>query len=102
MIDIDEAYNIIVGLNEEAHNRAWDTWTEADDLDDSDDEADWETAEELREQASEEQAGYFREEFEQLEDDIKDAILHYVDTDQNFRDEFVVWYGEEDFEADFG
>lgn len=101
MITIDEAYNIVVNINEEAHSRSWDTWEEADNLMESDDDADWETAEELKEQASLEQASYFREGFEELDDDTRDAILHYVNTDEAFKEEFVMWYGEDEFEADF-
>lgn len=102
MITRDEAYEIIQNLNEEAHNRAWDTWTEADELADSDNEEDWETAEELRETASAEQCSYFREAYDELDEDSQSAVQHYVDSDQDFREEFVTWYGEEDYEADFG
>ena len=35
MKTLDEAFAIIEGLNEEAHGMAWDTWIEADDLEDS-------------------------------------------------------------------
>ena len=102
MISIDEAYNIIQEINDNAHQRSWDTWEEADNLMESDDDADWETAEELREQASLEQASYFREEFDELDEETRDAILHYVDNDAAFKEEFSMWYGEDEFEADFG
>lgn len=101
MISIDEAYNIIVGLNETAHELSWDTWESADDLEDSDDEDDWDKAESMREEASNEQAGYFREEFDSLDEETKDAILHYVFTDESFKEEFSMWYGADEFEADF-
>ena len=101
MISIDEAYNIIQSINENAHHRSWDSWAEADRLSESDEEEDWETAEELREDASLEQAAYFREEFNELDDETKEAILHYVDTDNSFKEEFAVWCGEGEFEADF-
>lgn len=101
MISIDEAYSIIQSINENAHQQSWDTWRTADLLMESDEEEDWETAEELREDASLEQATYFREEFDELDDETKEAILHYVDTDTGFKEEFVVWYGEDEFNADF-
>ena len=101
MISRDEAYNIVVGINEEAHQASWDTWIESDELADSDNEDDWELAEDTREEASLEQAGYFREGFDALEDDIQEAILHYVNTDEDFKEEFVMWYGIEEYEADF-
>lgn len=100
MITRDEAYDIVFAINESAHDRSWDTWTEADNLADSDNEEDWDQAEELREQASAEQASYFREEFGKLDEPTQKAVLHYVNTDTDFRDEFVAWYGEDDFEAD--
>lgn len=102
MISREEAYDIIFAMNESAHDSSWDTWEEADNLRDSDDEDDWDEAEELSAQASAEQASYFREQFEELEEDTKQAILHYVDTDPDFGSEFVSWYGEDDYEADFG
>lgn len=101
MITRDQAYDIIQDINESAHNSSWDTWEEADQLSDSDDEDDWDTAEELREQASAEQAEYFRELFHDLDESTRLAIIHYVDTDEEFRDEFVSWYGQDDYEADF-
>lgn len=101
MISIDEAYNIIVGLNETAHELSWDTWVEADELEDSNDEDDWAKAESMREEASLEQAGHFREEFDILDEETKDAILHYVATDESFREEFSMWYGVDEFKADF-
>lgn len=101
MITRDQAYDIIQDINELAHGESWDTWAEADRLSDSDEEEDWEAAEEMREAASAEQAEYFREEFHNLDEDTQAAILHYVDTDEEFRNEFVSWYGEDDYDADF-
>lgn len=101
MITKEEAYDIISNLNEQAHQSAWDTWVEADDLLESDNEADWEYAEEIQEQASQEQAECFREEFHDLEEDTKKDILYYVNTDVEFKEEFSMWYGEENFISDF-
>lgn len=101
MITRDQAYDLIQELNESAHGSSWDTWTEADKLAESDNEDDWDAAEELRTEASAEQAEYFREAFEELDEDTKTAILHYVDTDEDFQQEFVSWYGEDAYEQDF-
>lgn len=101
MITLSEAYDIISSINDKAHHRAWDTWLEADMLTDSDNEEDWETAEEIREQASQEQAEYFREEFDSLDEETKNAIINYVNTEEEFKEEFSMWYGEEEFSADF-
>ncbi len=101
MITRDQAYDIIVNINENAHQQAWDTWLEADALMESDEEDDWEIAEEIKERASQEQAEYFREEFNNLDEATRDAILEYVFTDEEFKEEFSMWYGEDDFVADF-
>ena len=101
MITRDEAYDIISNINENAHDRSWDTWVEADQLMESEEEADWEAAEDLKEEASKEQAEYFREEFDELGDEIKEAILHYVFNDEDFKEEFSMWYGQDEFTADF-
>lgn len=101
MITLSEAYDIISSINDNAHHRAWDTWIEADALMESDNEEDWEAAEEIREQASQEQAEYFREEFDNLDEETKNAIIDFVNTEEEFKEEFSMWYGEEEFSADF-
>jgi len=101
MITLSEAYDIISSINDNAHHRAWDTWIEADTLMESDNEEDWEAAEEIREQASQEQAEYFREEFDNLDEETKNAIIDFVNTEEEFKEEFSMWYGEEEFSADF-
>lgn len=101
MITRDEAYDIISNINENAHDRSWDTWVESDQLLESDEEADWEAGEELREEASKEQAEYFREEFDELDEETRETILHYVRVDEDFKEEFAMWYGEDEFRADF-
>jgi len=52
MLTLDETWDLARNLNEEAHGYAWDTWVEADNLMNSDDEADWEEAESKQEEAS--------------------------------------------------
>jgi hypothetical protein len=101
MKTLEETYAIIEGLNEEAHGMAWDTWIEADELADSDDEDDWELAEGKREEASDEQAGYFRDEFECLIDEDREAIEHWLTADESFREEFRDWYGRDEFDEKY-
>ena len=67
MKKIDEAYSIIEELNETAHNESWDTWIAADELMESEEEDAQEKAEELREDASAEQAEHFRNLYFQLD-----------------------------------
>jgi hypothetical protein len=102
MKTLEEAYAIIEGLNEEAHGMAWDTWIEADELADSDDEDDWELAEGKREEASEEQAGYFRSEFSSISDEDREAIEHWLTADESFKEEFRDWYGRDEFDEEYG
>lgn len=85
MITIDEAWDLINSLNEEAHQEAWDRWMKADDED----------SDELREEASD----YQRECFwalldEQVSNDDMDAIWGYCNADVDFRDQFEAYYGE--------
>jgi hypothetical protein len=102
MKTLEEAYAIIEGLNEEAHGMAWDTWIEADELADSDDEDDWGLAEDKREEASDEQAGYFRNEFESLVAEDREAIEHWLTADESFKEEFRDWYGRDEFDEEYG
>lgn len=102
MKTLEEAYAIIEGLNEEAHGMAWDTWIEADELADSEDEDEQEQAESKREEASDEQAGYFRDEFECLMDEDREAVEHWLVADESFKDEFRDWYGRIEFDDRYG
>ena len=78
-------------INEDAHQYAMETWLEADSLEE---ENLLDEAEEKREEASEEQAVYFKEMFEsKLTGEEKQAVWHYVKTDKEyFADQFYQWY----------
>ena len=101
MKTLQEVYDIIDYINEEAHQFAWDKWVLADELMESDDDNDLEEAENLREEASQEQAGYFRDRYYDLEEDDITAITHYLKEDQEFKETFAMYFGEEQFEEDF-
>ena len=77
----DEVYDLICDLNEDAHNAAWDSWIAADEEND----------EEMREEASEEQAGYFREMLEQHPGLLEEA-KHYAQQDDEFNMDWEAWY----------
>ena len=66
------------------------------------DDDDMAEAEDLREQASEEQAGYFRDLVDQLADEDKVSIEHWLKLDIDFRDQFSSWYGSEEFRGKYG
>ena len=92
MLSRDEAYEIICDLNEEAHAATYDEWVEAEDMEDEDPDQ----AEEMREQASYNQAVEFREAFQStLTPEQQEAILHYTKVDEDFAMEFNSWWGEE-------
>ena len=88
----EEAYEIICDLNEEAHAATYDEWVEADDMEDEDPDM----AEEMREDASYQQAHEFREAFQTLMPEDQEAVLHYVKHDEDFAEEFNAWWGETD------
>lgn len=79
----DDAYDIIFGLNEDAHHYTWNLWEEA-----GEDEG-------LREDASLAQQETFRELFYDLDEETQDDVWHYVNTDEDFATDFNAWYGED-------
>lgn len=101
MLTLQETIDLVETLNEEAHQQSWDTWTEADALMDSDEEDDWEAAEELREDASAEQASYFRDEYYSLSEEQKKSISHWITEDEDFREQFMTYFGENEFFEEF-
>lgn len=83
---LDEAYNLIEKLNDEAHGQAWNLWIEADEKDD----------EELREEASNVQRGYFGDLVEELDPVVQSELLNYCTQDNDFKEQFETYYGEID------
>ena len=102
MITKEEALDIITVLNDEANTMAWDSWAAADESEESDDEEDWARSEEMREEASHEQSGYFRASFHNLPQEQQDEIWKYAKDDEEFADDFSAWYGEQEFEEKIG
>jgi hypothetical protein len=102
MKTLEEAWSVIEELNDDAHNQTWDTWVQADELSESDDETDWDVAENLREQASLEQAEYFRDSWYELEASDQEDIKHWLNEDEDFKEQFAVYFGEEEFKNEFG
>lgn len=101
MKNLDEAFELLYELNEEAHGLAWDSWIAADEYMESEDESDWETAEEMRSNASLEQASYFRDLYYELEESDKEALIYYAKNNEDFKDEFMCFFGEEEFMNNF-
>jgi hypothetical protein len=101
MKTLDEVFNIIENLNEEAHSMAWDSWIEADEAEESDDEDASVTAEELREDASMEQAGYFRDMYYELDEDDIEAVEYWLSKDESFKEQFRDWFGRDEFDEEF-
>ena len=92
MLSRDEAYQLIVELNEDAYNLCYDDWVEADKMEDEDPDQ----AEDMREEASYNQAAEFRNGFDTvLDQDQKEAVLYWSKNDEDFAMEFNGWWGEE-------
>lgn len=92
MKTIEEAYSLIESMNNEAYDLAYDSWKEADDMDEAGE--DWDKVEEQREIASEEQQSYFRDEWEYLEEEDQKLIMYYYEKDIAFKEQFDDWFGD--------
>ena len=101
MKTLEEIFDLVDTLNEDAHSQAWDSWVQADELMESEDEADWEAAEDIREAASEEQAGYFRDMYYDLDETDQTAIKHWITEDEDFKEQFAVYFGESEYFDEF-
>jgi len=101
MKTLDEVWALAESLNEEAHSDAWDSWIAADEMEESEEDEDGTSAEQLREEASDEQAGYFRQGYWALSEQDQEAIEHWLKEDESFRDEFSSWFGSDAFEEEF-
>lgn len=100
MKTLDEIWDLVESLNNEAHNDAWDSWVQADEAETSDDEdAD---PEYLRELASDEQAEYFRNSVADLDPEDRAAIQHWIANDDTFSEQFRCYYGYDEFDAEYG
>lgn len=95
MRTLEQAQDIVERLNDDAHNQAWDSWTAADEEDDQ------EAAEEMREDASAEQAEYFRDGWYELDLDDQELVQYWLDNNTDFREQFVVYFGESEFDNEF-
>ena len=100
MKTLEEILELVESVNEEAHSDAWDSWIAADEMEDSDE--DGSAAEQLREEASDEQAGYFRQGYWASSEDDQAAIKHWLKEDESFKDQFSSWFGYDAFENEFG
>ena len=101
MKTLEEIFDLVDTLNEDAHSQAWDTWVQADELEESDDESDWEAAEDTRQAASEEQAGYFRDMYYELNEEDQLAIKHWIKEDEDFKNQFAMYFDESEFFTEF-
>lgn len=102
MKTLNEITDLIESLNEDAHQEAYDSWIAADELMESEDEEDWQTAEEIREDASAEQASYFREAYWELDEEDQAAIKYWLDNDSDLKEQFCTYFGEDEFIDEFG
>lgn len=96
-----DTYDLIQSMNDRAHGETRDSWVAADNYEESEEDNSDVTAESLREEASLEQAEYFRDFYDELSPDEQDAIKYWIKNDESFRYEFSCWYGRDEFEEDF-
>ena len=100
--ELEQAYDIIESLNGIAHDRAWDLWVEADEISDSaEDDDDWSRAEDMREEASLEQALFFREEYSYLSSEDQALIVKCLSLSEDFKEDFKTYFGEAAFDDEF-
>ena len=85
----EEVYDLIFDLNEDAHSEAYDSWVAADEAEDNGEDMD--VVEGMREDASIEQAGYFREMLAQYPGLLEEATL-YAEQDESFAMDWEAWY----------
>jgi len=81
----EQAIEIMENLNEQAHNDAWDEWTEAERLEDQGDE---EAAEHQRACASEVQGDFFSDYFLELDKVTRQAIARLALEDTDFYESY--------------
>jgi hypothetical protein len=101
MRTLEEAWNIIEGMNDDAHNESWDMWIKADELSESEEETDWDKSEELKEEASLQQSEYFRDFYYELDEQEQEVVKYWLNHDEDFREQFALWFGEEQFIDEF-
>ena len=90
MIDKQELMRKLEDMNEEAHQEVIDIWLKADKLEEAGLDL---PAEDKREEASDAQAEYFEELFNQLPEEEQEAVWDYVETDPDgFGEQFFQWY----------
>ena len=80
---LDQAWELIEKLNEEAHDYAATYWRQADLYDD----------EEMRENASAIQQEHFRELFDALEPAVWIEVLKFGNVDEDFKEQFSTYHG---------
>ncbi len=91
MKTLEQAWDIIETLNRDAYDYSLDWWLEADEVQDNGDD---ELAEDLRCSASEEQAEYFRDSYDDLTEEDKEVIKYWIQHDKDFREQFQTYYGD--------
>jgi sugar-specific transcriptional regulator TrmB len=85
---LEEAWQLIDRINDDAHGYAYESWVAADEMDDD------EEAENQRCIASEEQQEFFRDMYEDLDAKTKKAILAHRLSNSDFKEQFDTYYGE--------
>lgn len=94
MKTLEEVFAIVECMNEDAHNKAFDSWMAADE------EEDDEAAEALRDEASAEQSDHFRYLYWSLSEEDRRAVIYWIIKDPDFAEQFKDWYDPDAFDEE--
>ncbi len=98
MSTIDEVWTLVEEMNSDAYHEIHPLWLAADE---AEEEGYATRAEVLREEASFEQGIIFRDSYKKLDEDTKASIVHWLEQDEVFLDQFRCYYNPEEFQIDF-
>jgi len=101
MLTLEQVQDIVENINEQAHQEVWDSWVLADTLADSDLEEDRDRAEDQRDLASRQQSEWFRDLYYDLGIAEHEAIRFWIQSNDDFREQFQTWFGSEEFHRVF-
>ena len=99
---LDEAWELVESLKEKAQDLTWDRWQVTDDYENSDEGTANVITEQLRVEASQEQFKYFRKEFWNLDDGVREAIDYWVKDVDFFKVQFRDCFGRKEFDTEYG
>jgi len=98
MLTFNETYKLIQRLNIKAFDLSYKIWVRAEEVEH---EGADEEAEEIRDKASRKQTEHFRDLYRNLNEYEQQSVLHWLKENEDFREEFSVWFDEDKFADQF-